>query len=59
MIITKDTRLNTEFALHLINNIINFVFQNGGIPDFFITTENIIVEDCGKINFNHFSFVGI
>lgn len=31
----------------------------GGVKDLFITTENIIVEDCGSFHLNYFSFVGL
>lgn len=59
MIINKDPRLTPDFCLDLTKAIVDFIFMYGGIKDLFITTENIIVEDCGSFYLNYFSFVGL
>ena len=59
MILNKDDRLTSQFCYDLSRAIVDFIFLNGGIKNLFITTENIIVEDCGAFHLNYFSFVGL
>lgn len=59
MILNKDERLTPKFCFDLTKSIVDFIFMNGGVKDLFITTENIIVDDCGTFHLNYFSFVGI
>lgn len=59
MIINKDERLNPEFCLDLAKSLVDLIFMYGGVHDLFITTENVIVEDCGTFHLNYFSFVGL
>jgi hypothetical protein len=59
MIISKDERLTTEFCFDLAKSLVDLVFMYGGVKDLFITTENIIVEECGAFHLNYFSFVGL
>jgi hypothetical protein len=59
MILNKDERLNEEFCLDLVAEIVDFLLIGHGVKDMFITTDNIIVEDTGFIYFNYFSLVGL
>jgi len=59
MILNKDKRLDEEFCLDLIGEIVDFLLTSKRLKDLFITTENIIVEDTGLIYFNYFSFTGL
>jgi len=59
MIINKDERLTPDFSFDLTKTLVDLVFMYGGVNDLFITTENIIVEDCGTFHLNYFSFVGL
>ena len=59
MILNKDERLNGEFCLDLVAEIVDFLLMGNGVKDMFITSDNIIVEDTGFIYFNYFSLVGL